>query len=376
MTCARLAAAIVAVIFIAAPSAAPAESAIGQLETLTNQTIDRSIPQPTYYPSRPSTYVKKITPPKTRPVAKQPSSSNMAAMNALSTGLMVLSIIDAMNAADAAEAEAARAMAEAEQQRLAEEQRRQRIVSADRLRTFWDGRDREMAESLDDVFSVPGRGQGTAFFGMPANPPVMPSGPDMGPVEGVPLQAGGDTATIPILGTGAPEVVRPSMVRPPEPLACETSPLQEGIMESGLDYVREAAREAARDAAKEIAKKVLKNILPSHARNIELMAEHTEKMEAFTGNLFQTLEPQRLVGTLKNGGPGDYQAIQNELDKVMIQGTELGLGDNPFSNTMLETGFKLLKGHYTSADATEVVKSEWKGFVSDQLQERLSSGWM
>ncbi|MFY9397121.1 MAG: hypothetical protein WAR22_02020 [Desulfomonilia bacterium] len=372
MTCTRPAAVIVAVLFIAAPSAALAESAIGQLETLTNQTIDRSIPQPTYYPSRPSTYVKKITPPKARPTVSRPSSSDMAAMNALSTGLMVLSILNAMDTADAAEAEAARAMAEAERQRLAEEQRQQRIISADRLRTFWDGRDREMAQSLDDVFSVPGQGQGTAFFGSPANPAVIPSDPGTGHVEGVTLETGLDTATAPILGTGAPEVVRPSMVRAPEPLACETSPLQEGIMESGQDH----ARVVARDTVKKIAKKVLKSMLPSHARNIELMAGYTERMEDFTGNLFGTLEPQRLVGTLKNGGPGDYQAIMNELDGAAMQGTELGLGDNPFSNTMLETGFKLLKGHYKSADATEVVKSEWKGFVSDQLQERLTSGWM
>jgi hypothetical protein len=372
MKCARLAAVIVAVLFIAAPSAAPAESAIGQLETLTNQTIDRSIPQPTYYPSQPPTYVKKITPPKARPTVSRPSSSDMAAMNALSTGLMVLSILDAMDAADAAEAEAARAMAEAEQQRLAEEQRRQRIISADRLRTFWDGRDREMAESLDDVFSVPGHSQGTAFFGVPSNPAVMPSDPGMGPVEGVPLETGWDTATAPILGTGAPEVVRPSMVRHPEPLACETSPLQEGIMESGQDH----ARKVARNTVKNITKKLLKNALPSYARNIELMAGYTERMEDFTGNLFGTLEPQRLVGTLKNGGPGDYQVIMNELNGAARQGTELGLGDNPFSNTMLETGYKLLKGHYTSADATEVVKSEWKGFVSGQLQDRLSRGWM
>lgn len=143
-------------------------------------------------------------------------------------------------------------------------------------------------------------------------------------------------------------------------------------MESGQDH----ARVVARDTVKKIAKKVLKSMLPSHARNIELMAGYTERMEDFTGNLFGTLEPQRLVGTLKNGGPGDYQAIMNELDGAAMQGTELGLGDNPFSNTMLETGFKLLKGHYKSADATEVVKSEWKGFVSDQLQERLTSGWM
>ena len=372
MTCARLAAAIVAVLFIAAPSAAPAESAIGQLEAITNQTIDRSIPQPTYYPSRPSTYVKKITPPQTRPTVSRPSSSDMAAMNALSTGMMVLSILDAMDNANAAEAEAARAMAEAERQRLAEEQRQQRIISADRLRAFWDGSDLNMAESLDDVFSVPGRGQGTAFFGSPANPTVIPLDPGTGQVEGVPLEAGWDTATIPILGTGTPEVVRPSMVRSPEPLVSEASPLQEGIMESGQDYVREETS----DKLKKIAKEVFKSMLPSHARNIEHMAGYTERMKDFTGNLFDTIESQRIVGTLANGSPDDFRVIMNELDGVKMQGAELGLGDNPFSNTMLETGYKLLKGLYTPADATEVVKSEWKGFVSGQLQERLTSGWM
>jgi len=364
---------IAAVFIIAAlPSPSPAESAIGQLENITGQTIDRSIPQPTYYPSRPPTYVKKITPPQARPVATGPSASSVAAMNALSTGLMVLSILDALDSANSAQAQAEQAMAEAERQRLLEEQRRQRVISAANLRSFWDGQDREMSESLDDVFSVPGQGQGTAFFGMPANPAVMPPDPGVSPVEGVPLEAGWDTATAPILGTGAPEVVRPSMVQPPEFLISEASPLQEGIMESGLDY----ARKAACDTVKDIAKKVLKSALPANARNVELMAEHTEKMEEFTGNLFQTLEPQRLVGTLANGGPGDYQVIMSELDKVKMQGTELGLGDNPFSNTLLETGFKVLKGHYTPADATEVAKSEWKGFVNGQLQDRLTQGRM
>jgi hypothetical protein len=372
MACARLAAVIAAMLLVAAPSEALAESAIGQLEYITNQTIDRSIPQPTYYHSRPSTYVKKITLPKTKSTISRPSSSNRAAMNALSAGIMIFNILDAMNSADAAEAEAARAMAEAERQRLAEEQRKQRIISADRLRTFWDGQDREMAESLDDVFSVPGQGQGTAFFGSPANPPVMPSDPGMGPADGLALEAGWDTATVPILGSGAPEVLTPSMVRPPEPFAAQTSSLQEGIMESGLDY----AREVACNTVKDITKKLLKNALPTYAQNIELMAGYTERMEDFTGNLFGTLEPQRLVGTLKNGGPGDYQVIMKELNGAAMQGTELGLGDNPFSNTLLETGFKLLKGNYTSADATEVVKGEWKGFVSDQLQKRLTYGWM
>jgi hypothetical protein len=100
-------------------------------------------------------------------------------------------------------------------------------------------------------------------------------------------------------------------------------------------------------------------------------------MNELTDSLIRAIEPQRLVGTLANGGPADYQAIMNDLDGVMRQGTELGLGENPFSNTELETGFNLLKGgKITAADVKELVASKWKGFLSDQLKDRLTDGWM
>lgn len=369
------AALIAAIAFIAAlPSPALSQSAIGQLEGITGQTIDRYSPSPASYPSRPPTYVKKITlPAAARSTVNQPSASSMASMNALATGFMVLGILDAMSSSNSAQIEAQRAMAEAERQRLLEEQRQQRLISAANLRSFWDGSDRELSESLDDVFSVPGQPRGTDFFGIPLNPVVMPSDPAVpqGAAEPVALQ--GQTGSVEVLGAGAEYVTLPSMGQLPDAFTVETSPLQDGIMKSGVDY----ARESAWDSLKDIARDIGKSILPANARNVELMAEHVEGMNELTNNVFEAIESQRLVGVLANGGPGDYQAIMRDLDGVLNQGAELGLGKNPFANTAFETGFKLLKGGtITTAEAKTIVASKWKGFLGEQLQDRLTDGWM
>ncbi len=376
MACIRSAAVIVAVFFIAAlTSPDPARSGgIEDLESITGQTIDRSIPR-VPPPTRVPGYGKNTqnTQVKVQNTVKKPSASSIATMNALTTSMMVIDILNAMDAADTAQAEAAQAMAEAEQKRLAEEQRKDRLISAEHLRNFWDGRDREISESLDDVFSVPGQGQGTAFFGIQSNPAGAPSNLTDGQRDEAPVAISGETATPQILGTGAPDVRAPTMEQLAEPLTTETSSLQDGIMKSGIEY----AKDVAKDAVKDIAKDLIKGALPTSAQNAELAVEHVDKMNEFTGDLFQTLEPQRLVGTLANGSPSDYQAIMNDLDKVTRQGAELGLGEAPFSDTELQTGFKMLNGgRITAADAKEIAASRWKGFLSDKLKDRLTDGWM
>lgn len=345
-------------------------SALGQLEDVAGQQVDRSSPGV----STIDTYKKKITLPQ-KQVAK-PKVNQSAAMNAMVTGIVMGSLLEAVFSDDSqqrAYEEAARAMAEAEQKRLAEEQRRQRLISAEKLRSFWDGRDREMAASLDDVFNVPGQGQGTAFFGTQSNPAVAPSELAAGQGEETPVAISNETAKPRILGTGAPDVRAPTMEQLAEPQTTETSSLQDGIIKSGIEY----AKDVAKDAVKDIAKDLLKRALPTSAQNAELAVEHVDKMNEFTGDLFKTLEPQRLVGTLANGSPGDYQAIMNDLDKVTRQGAELGLGEAPFSDTELQTGFKLLNGQkITAADAEEIAASRWKGFLTGKLKDRLTEGWM
>jgi hypothetical protein len=213
-------------------------------------------------------------------------------------------------------------MAEAEQKRLAEQERKQRIDSAGKLRGLWDVADREMSESLDDAFSVPGQGQGTAFFGVPGNPAVKPSDLSVGNGEDTPVTIRSENARPLILGTGAPDVRAPTMEQLAETLTTETSTLQEGILKSGADF----AQEAARDSVKDIVKDLVKGALPTSARNAELMVDYVDKMNEFTGNLFQAIEPQRLVGTLATRRPADYQAIMSDLDRVTRQGAEIGLG--------------------------------------------------
>ncbi|HQJ09091.1 MAG TPA: hypothetical protein PLF54_08825, partial [Deltaproteobacteria bacterium] len=183
----------------------------------------------------------------------------------------------------------------------------------------------------------------------------------------------GPNAKPTILGTGAPDVMAPSMTLPSESFTTETSSLQDRIIKSGSEF----AQDIAQDAVKDIAKDLIKSALPTSAHNAELMVEYVDKMNEFTKNLFKAIEAQRLVGTLANGGPGDYQAIMDDLDKVMRQGTQLGLGESPFSDAELKVGFNLLNGKSVNAsDVGEIMTGKWKGFLSEELKDRLTEGWM
>ncbi|HQG30677.1 MAG TPA: hypothetical protein PLA83_02015 [Deltaproteobacteria bacterium] len=345
-------------------------SALGQLEDMAGQKVDTSSPGV----STIDTYKKKITLP--QKAAPKPKVNQNAAMNAMVTGMVMGSLLEAVfsdNSQQRAYEEAARAMAEAEQKRIAEEQRKQRIASAGKLRSFWDGRDEEMSESLGDVFSVPGQGQGTAFFGIQSNPNVKPSDLSGGQDDTGAVALQGPNAKPTILGTGAPDVMAPSMTLPSESFTTETSSLQDRIIKSGSEF----AQDIAQDAVKDIAKDLIKSALPTSAHNAELMVEYVDKMNEFTKNLFKAIEAQRLVGTLANGGPGDYQAIMDDLDKVMRQGTQLGLGESPFSDAELKVGFNLLNGKSVNAsDVGEIMTGKWKGFLSEELKDRLTEGWM
>lgn len=344
-------------------------SALGQLEDLAGQKVDLSPGVSTI-----DTYKKKITLP--QKTVTKPKVNQSASMEAMVTGMVMGALLEAVlsdNSQDKADEAAARAMAEAEQKRIAEEQRQQRLISASNLRSFWEGSDREMSENLDDVFSLPGQGQGTAFFGTQSNPGTKPTDLSTGQNDAEPVAISGGNAAPKILGTGAPDVRGGYMAQPAEALTTETSSLQDGIVKSGVEF----AKDVAKDTAKDIMKDMIKGILPTSAQNAELMVEHVDKMKDFTDDLFKAIEPQRLVGTLANGGPGDYQAIMNDLDSVTRKGAALGLGENPFSETELQTGIKLLNGEKISAaDAKEILSSKWKGFLSGKLKDHLTEGWM
>jgi len=85
--------------------------------------------------------------------------------------MLMQSFLNSLNQANTDAQQAERNRQLAEQQRLAEEQRvrAERILSARRLRDFWDGQDRESSASLSSVLDS--SLQGTPFFGAPPNPP-------------------------------------------------------------------------------------------------------------------------------------------------------------------------------------------------------------
>jgi hypothetical protein len=346
---------------------ASGNSALGQLEDIAGQKVNVDRPPGV---STIDTYKKKIILPQ-KPVTK-PKVNPSASMEAMVTGMVMGSLLEAaLSDNSQADEAAARAMAEAEQKRIAEEQRKQRLISAGNLRNFWDMNDQAMSESLDDVFSVPGQRQGTAFFGIQSNPGTKPSDLSAGQNDASPVEISGTTPAI--LGTGAPDVRGGYMAEPADTLTTETSSLQDGIVKSGVEF----AKDVAKDTAKDIMKDLIKNALPTSARNAELIVEHVDKMKDFTDNLFKAIEPQRLVGTLAYGGPGDYQAIMNDLDSVTRQGASLGLGETPFPDAELQAGFKLLNGErITGSEAKEILADRWKGFLSGKLKDRLTDGWM
>jgi len=342
------------------------------------------MPMPTRVPTKTTTTVKP---------APGISASTMAA---ITTSMMVIDMLNAMNA-NQARAQAAQAMAEAEQARIKEEQRKQRLISAAHLRSFWDGSDEALADDLDDVFSLPGQGRATNFFGpqpnhatqatandaslgsvlapagqnpTPAKPPQpSPATPTQGSAnkpKNPPVNIAATNAKPQLLSSAAP--INPSL---PAPDLAETSSLEDSILKSGADY----AQDYATTKAKDIFKEIVKTALPTSAHNAELMVEHLDKMNDFTSDLFKALDPKNLVHTLTNGSPSDYQNTMNALDRVSRKGSELGLGDSPLSDAEIEAGQKLLSGAELSPAAQqEIITSRCKGYFSKMFEECLTKG--
>jgi len=132
-------------------------SAIGQLEDLTGQKIDRPRIDREPVPAVPAP-------------APRPSSRNSSSTRALIVGTLMQSFLDGFNSANANAQQAELDRQLAEQQRLLEEQRARaaRFLAASHLREFWDEQDRERSASLSGLLGVPL--QGTALFGIPPNP--------------------------------------------------------------------------------------------------------------------------------------------------------------------------------------------------------------
>jgi hypothetical protein len=332
-------------------------SALGQLEDLAGQKVDKSPGVNTI-----DAYKKKITlPQKTAPKIKVNPSASMQAMV---TGMVVGSLIQAIFSDDSeqrANAAAARALAEAEQKRLLEEQRQQRIQSAGRLRNFWDQRDREISESLEDVFSLPGQGQGTRFFNASTAGGTLPA-------DGAPAPPGDSFGTPGLIGSGAPAISMVSAPALPEPAKNE---FQERLVKEGVAFAQDVAVQAAKSTATELAMK----LLPEHtAANLGMMLDYKERFTEWSANLFKAIEPDRLTRAIA-GESTAYAAVMQDLDKVQRQAITLALPNNPLSNDEMEIAYKLLnKQTVTFDEVTPAAIGRVKGFFSDKLKDRLLRG--
>jgi hypothetical protein len=211
-------------------------------------------------------------------------------MEAMAAGIMVFSILQAMDAQADAQA---RAAAEAERQRQleAERQRQLRLQAAARQRAAWDAQDAQ--DSADLGAALSGGNVHSTFFG---------SGPVVNPAT-VAGQAPGASAA-----QSKPEMVPPYV--PPPPL-----PPQADLLAKGRELVAEKGKELVRKA-------ILKS-LPARIRNSKEAVEYVERVNNWTNELFKALDPATLVAALADRDPAASNRILDALDRSGAAASDL-----------------------------------------------------
>jgi hypothetical protein len=339
--------------------------AVEDLERLSGRKIDRPDYSYTPPPSRAPGYGT------TQPGAqktKRPALNTSTSVAAFTLGTMMNQIFDSFPDIDPQASVEARAMAEAEHRRLVEEQKRQRLISAERLRSFWDRADSDISSDLDDVFSLPGQSRGTDFFGVPmGRSPKGTARP--APQSDAPVTIGPGSAAPEVLGSGAPSANAGFASAPAVELPADSPPLQQGVMKGGLGY--------ARGVAEEMVKDMVKMILPASERSAEMMVGYVDSMKGFTDELFKAIDPQRLVAAIAGGGPEDCRAILDDLDRVQRNASVMAATNSPFSAEELELGYKLLHHKDMTADEVyEAAGARLKSIIAEKLEHRLFAGAM
>lgn len=259
---------------------APGSSALGQLEGITGQKVDRSSSKSSL-PARPAQA------PKRAPSAK--ARSDAAAMEAMAAGIMVFSILQAMDAQADAQA---RAAAEAERQRQieAERQRQLRLQAAARQRAAWEQQD---AQDSADLGSALSGNVHSDFFG---------SGPVVDPARVAGKLPGASAAR------ATQEMVPPYV--PPAPL-----PPQVNLLAKGQELLREKARELVREA--------VYKAMPARVKNSKEALEYVERVNDWTNNLFKALEPGQLVAALADRDPTASHRVLDALDRSSAAASDL-----------------------------------------------------
>ena len=305
------------------PCAMYAQSAIGQLESLTGQRLNRPVINGT---------------------APTGFGNASSALSAFSMGLQLMSMLD--TGGSSSQSDSAKVAMEQEHMRLLQEQRLQskRLITASRLRDFWDRQEMQSSETLGEILSAPVGG--TAFFGSGGNPSSVPGE--------VSVQARSpDVFPPPLLPPSpSPQPVPLPPVQPVQPSFTATAPVapRGGTMDKVQERIlggKPWAKEYLGDVGKGLVKR-LAETLPARW-NAPLILDHQEKMTDFVDCVFTALEPKRLVATLVNGDSADVAAILNDLDKVERRALGLGIGDNPLEAEEMDTLARWLHGERPEA---------------------------
>lgn len=301
---------------------APGDSALGQLEGITGQKVDRSSPKAPL-PARPAQVVKRA------PSAK--ARSDAAAMEAMAAGIMVFSILQALDAQADAQA---RAAAEAERQRQieAERQRQLRLQAAARQRAAWEQQDAQDSADLGSALS--GNVHSDFFGSSPAVDPAMVAGK---------LPGAGDARVS--------QVMVPPYV-PPAPL-----PPQVDLLAKGRELVQEKVRELVR--------KAIYKAMPARVKNSKEAIEYVERVNDWTNDLFKALEPGELVAALADRDPAASNRILDALDRSSASASDIS-GHKQVLD--LETRVSLLRigsGRYPPREEA----ATWAAGKIDSIQE-------
>lgn len=259
---------------------ASGSSAIGQLESITGQKIDRSTSESSL-PARPAQVIKRA------PSAK--ARSDAAAMEALAAGIIVFSILQAIDSKSDADA---RAAAEAEHQRQleAERQRKLRIEAAAQQRATWEQQD--AADSADLGSTLSGNVH-SDFFG---------SGPVVDPAIVAGKQPGASAARV-------AQVMVPPYV-PPPPL-----PPQIDLLAKGKELLKEKSKELIRDA--------IYKAMPASVKNSKEAVEYVERVNDWTNELFKVLEPSQLIAAIADRDPAASYRVLDALDHSGAEASDL-----------------------------------------------------
>lgn len=301
---------------------APGTSALGQLEGITGQTVDRSSSE-SELPARPAQVIKRA------PSAK--ARSDAAAMEAMAAGILVVSILQSMDAKADADA---RAAAEAERQRQleAERQRQLRLQAAARQRAAWEQQDAEDSAELGSALSG---NVHSNFFG---------SGPAVDPAVVAGKLPGASEARV------NPVMVPPFV--PPAPL-----PPQVDLLAKGKEFVREKARELVR--------KAIYKAMPDRVKNSKEALEYVERVNDWTNKLLEAMEPGQLVAALVDPDPAGAYLIRDKLDEVMAASSDLSGHEQVLDQDARLAILRAGSGSYAPREAFQA----WEGSKVDSAKE-------